>query len=108
MGIQIICPRCHKPWEKENSDIETLSDVPGFQKLYLDDLCPSCLKIWKEDMAGIIHKLQVKAGFEPCFGKRTTCDQLGCCFRLLCLCEHHEVKRPVFVEKNRRKKFEDS
>jgi hypothetical protein len=66
--------------------------------LSFDRICPECLEKLKKSEADFIHSRQIKAGFEPCFGEKKECNEMNCCFRLLCLAKHREAEKPKAFE----------
>jgi hypothetical protein len=95
MSQTVCCPRCRETWLRASDDVTNFSVMPGYEMLFFEKLCPSCLQKWKKIMTPTIRSLQIRDGYDPCFGKKNECDQTNCLFRLLCLSEHHEAKELI-------------
>ncbi len=75
-GLRVKCLKCEKEWKKESS----ISWGPDD---FTSSLCDTC---FRDVIAPIIHKKQLREGNFDCFSKPTDyCDQFECKYREWCL-----------------------
>jgi len=74
--IKVKCIKCGSEWDKE-------STIPYDQNEYTGGLCHVC---FRDTLAPLIHKRQLREGSFDCFGKASSfCDQHECKYYAWCV-----------------------